>query len=99
MYESIISTRSLVLVCLLLLVLTAATIGFSFLNLGTLHTPVGLGIAALKAILILAFFMHVRASSGLTRLAIAVGILWFGILLFGVLDDVIARGWVPIPDR
>jgi cytochrome c oxidase subunit 4 len=98
MYESIFSTRTLILVGVALLVLTALTVGVSFLNLGALHTPVGLAIAGIKATLILMFFMHVRRSSGWVRLTIAVGLVWLGILILGTLDDVISRGWLP-PDR
>jgi cytochrome c oxidase subunit IV len=98
MYESIVSTRTLILVCIGLLVLTGVTIGVSYIELGPLHTPVGLGIAGVKAALILMYFMHLRGSSGLTRLTVAAGILWLGILLVGTLDDVISRGWL-VPDR
>ncbi len=98
MYESIFPTRTLILVGAALLGLTAVTIGVSYLDLGALHTPVGLGIAALKAALILMYFMHVRGSSGWVRLTIAVGVVWLGILILGTLDDVISRGWLP-PDR
>lgn len=98
-FESIVSTRTLVLVCATLLALTGVTVGVSFLDLGALRAPIGLAIAGVKATLILLYFMHVRHSSGLTRLVVAASILWLGILLAGTLDDVITRGWVPIPAR
>ena|SRR5258708_10855011 len=97
MSEPIISTRTLLIVCGALLLLTALTIGASFVNLGAFHTPVALGIAAAKAILILLYFMHLRYSSGLTRIVIVAGLLWLGILLAGTLDDVLTRGWLNVP--
>jgi len=97
MSEPIISARTLFLVGGGLLVLTATTIGASFLNLGPLHTPVALGIAALKAILILLYFMHLRYSSGITRIVLLVGLLWLGLLLFGTLQDVLTRSWLNVP--
>ncbi|HZQ07009.1 MAG TPA: cytochrome C oxidase subunit IV family protein [Anaerolineae bacterium] len=86
--------RTLFIVCGSLLVLTLFTIGASLLNLGIFHTPVALGIAAAKAILILLYFMHIRYSSGLTRIVIFVGLLWLALLIGGTMDDVLTRGWV-----
>jgi len=94
MYEKIIMPRTLFIVCGSLLVLTLFTIGASLLNLGIFHTPVALGIAAAKAILILLYFMHIRYSSGLTRIVIFVGLLWLALLIGGTMDDVLTRGWV-----
>ncbi len=86
-------------VCLALLVLTFATYEAAFMNLGPWHTIVALGIAAVKAILIALFFMHARYSTGITRVVIAGGLLWLGILIIGTLDDVLTRGWAGIPGK
>ncbi len=94
MYEKIIMPRTLFIVCGSLLVLTLLTIGASFLNLGVLQTPVALAIAAAKAMLILLYFMHIRYSSGLTRIVIFAGLLWLALLIGGTMDDVLTRGWV-----
>lgn len=82
-----------------LLVLTFATYEAAMLNLGPWHTLVALGIAAIKAILIVLFFMHARYSTGITRVVIGGGVLWLGILIAGTLDDVLTRGWPGIPGR
>ena len=94
MSEPIISTRTLFTVCGALLALTALTIGASYVNLGAFQTPVALGIAAVKAVLIALYFMQLRYSSGLTRLILVVGLLWLALLLMGTLDDVFTRGWI-----
>jgi cytochrome c oxidase subunit 4 len=94
MSEPIISTRTLFSVCGALIGLTLLTIGASYVNLGAFQTPVALGIAAAKAILIALYFMQLRYSSGLTRLIMVVGLLWLALLLAGTLDDVFTRGWI-----
>jgi cytochrome c oxidase subunit IV len=80
-----------------LLLLTLGTIGASFLSLGPFHIPVALGFAVAKAILVAWFFMHVRFGGNITRLAIVVGIVWFGIMLVGTMDDYLTRSWLGVP--
>lgn len=92
--EPIIPTRTLLFVCAVLLGLTALTVAAYFLDLGVFHTPVALGIAAVKAILILLYFMHLRYSSGMTRAILIVGLLWLGLLIAGTMDDALTRGWL-----
>jgi hypothetical protein len=33
------------------------------------------------------------------RLVAVVALLWLGILIVGTLDDVITRGWLPVPGK
>jgi cytochrome c oxidase subunit IV len=60
--------------------LTALTVGVARLDLGGANSVVALAIAAIKAALVLLFFMHVRGSSPLIRATIAVACLWLAIL-------------------
>jgi caa(3)-type oxidase subunit IV len=94
-----VSTRTYVAVFAVLLALTATTIGLAFVPLGRWSTPVALGIAATKALLIAAVFMHLRHGTVTSRLAAVAGLLWLSILLAGTLDDVITRGWLPVPGK
>jgi caa(3)-type oxidase subunit IV len=57
---------------------------------------VALGIAAVKAGLIVLFFMEAHYSPGLVAVA---ALLWFGLLLGGTLDDVVTRGWLAVPGK
>jgi cytochrome c oxidase subunit IV len=68
------------LACLLLL---AATMGVSQLELGALNPILNLAIAAAKAFLIVWFFMHVREGAPLVRLFAFAGLFWL-LLLFGL---------------
>ncbi len=99
MTEQITPIRTYVFIWIALLILTAATTGIAFVDLGAWNTVVALVIAAAKAILVALFFMNARFSQGMTRVAIAGGLLWLGLLLLGTMDDVISRGWLGIPGK
>lgn len=93
------SVRAYVLAALALLALTGLTIGVAFLPLGPWHTTVALGIAAAKASIIALVFMHLRHAPSTLRLTAVVGLIWLAIMLGGTLDDVLTRGWLPIPGK
>jgi len=75
-----------------LLLLLLATYGAAYLELGVLHTPVALGIAVVKALLIVYFFMHLRGSNRLIWLFAAAGFAWLLIMLVITMGDFVARG-------
>jgi len=80
-----------------LMALTAITVAVAFINLGRLNFPVALGIAILKATLVILFFMHVKYSSRLTKL-ICGGAFFFLAVLFGLtMSDYLSRGWFTAP--
>jgi caa(3)-type oxidase subunit IV len=99
MSSRIIPVRAYVIVWVALLGLTALTIGLAFVPLGVWNAPIALGIAATKVLLVVWFFMHLRTSASATRLAALAALLWLSILLFGTLDDVMTRGWLPVPGK
>ena len=80
-----------------LMALTAITVSVAFVPLGPLNFPVALGIAILKATLVILFFMHVKYSSRLTKLVCGVSF-FFLVILFGLtLTDYLSRGWFAAP--
>ena len=91
--EKIISEKTYFAVFIALLVLTLCTYETAKLDLGRWNTPVGLAIAAVKATLVILYFMHVRYSTALTRIVIVIGLSWFGILLMLTMNDYLTRGW------
>jgi cytochrome c oxidase subunit 4 len=96
MAEQVISSRTYVLVCAALILLTILTVGFSFAHVsGIWHIAVGLLIALVKASLVILFFMHALISPRLTWIVIAVAVFWLGILLVLTLTDYVSRGMVP----
>ncbi|MFY9938099.1 MAG: cytochrome C oxidase subunit IV family protein [Silvibacterium sp.] len=77
----------------LLLLFTATTVGASYLELGTFNAVVALGIAVIKAVLVILFFMHVKYSSRLTKLTVAAGFFTFVVLITMTMTDYISRAW------
>jgi cytochrome c oxidase subunit IV len=82
-----------------LLALTAVTTWAAFLDLGPFGNLVALGIATLKATLVVLFFMHVRYGTRLVPLAILAGLFWLVILIALSLTDYFSRGWLGVPGR
>ena len=77
-----------------LMVFTAITVGAAFLDLGPLNNVVMLGIAIVKATLVIMFFMHVKYSTRLIPL-VAAGGFFFLLILFGItMADYMTRGWL-----
>lgn len=80
-----------------LLVLTYLTVQAAFLDLGRMNTIIAMAIAALKATLVILYFMHVKYSSRLTRLVVVAALLWLAILLVVTMSDYLTRGWLQPP--
>jgi len=99
MNERTISRRTYALTYITLVVLTAATTAFSFVDLGPMNTILAVGFAVGKALLIVLFFMHLIASPNLTRVIAIGAIVWLLILMSLTLGDYITRGWVPVPGK
>ncbi len=95
------SKGSYVSIFLALMVLTAITVGAAYVNLGAFNATVALGIATLKATMVVLFFMHVKYSSRLTKLTVVSGFFFLSILLVLTFVDYGARAWVnpPVPLR
>jgi cytochrome c oxidase subunit 4 len=91
------TVRSYVGIFLTLMVLTAVTIAVAYVNLGEFNKVVALGIASFKATLVILYFMHVKYSSGLTKLVVVSGFFFLAILLGLTMVDYGSRGWLPMP--
>jgi cytochrome c oxidase subunit 4 len=76
-----------------LLIFTALTVGASYLELGVFNAVVALGIAVIKAVLVILFFMHVRYSSRLTMMTVAAGFFTFVVLITMTMTDYVSRAW------
>ncbi len=66
---------------LLLMLLLAATTASAFIPLGSFNLVVSLMIAATKALIVLLFFMELRASKALVRAFAAAGFFWLLIMI------------------
>jgi cytochrome c oxidase subunit IV len=80
-----------------LMVLTIITVAVAWVNLGSLNILVALGVAVIKASLVVLYFMHVKYSSKLTWMVVGAGVFWLFILLSITMADYLTRGWMPSP--
>jgi cytochrome c oxidase subunit 4 len=80
-----------------LLVMTGITVAVSTVDLGPLNTIVALGIACIKALLVILYFMHVRWGARLTWLVVAGGVFWLVIMIVLTMADIATRDWLGRP--
>lgn len=99
MIGHVVPTRTYYMIFAALMALTLITVAVAFIDLGAWSTPIALAIASTKAILIVLYFMHIRYTPGLTKIVLVAGLLWLAILILGILDDYMTRGWLPIPGK
>jgi cytochrome c oxidase subunit 4 len=78
-----------------LLGLTLLTFGVAFVDLGPWHVPAAIGIALVKAGLVVLFFMHLIHSPKLTWLAMGAGLFTLAIFFGLMLADYQTRSWLP----
>jgi cytochrome c oxidase subunit IV len=77
-----------------LIALTFLTVFVSFKNLGDMNIVVAVGIAIVKASLVVLYFMHVRYSDRMTWVVVIAGFGFLGILFVLTLTDYLTRFWL-----
>jgi cytochrome c oxidase subunit 4 len=77
----------------ILMLCTYLTVQIAFFDLGRLNTIAALGIAILKATLVILYFMHVKYSPRLTAAVVAGSVFWFAILIALTMTDYLTRAW------
>mgnify|MGYP001339721874 CR=1 FL=1 len=80
----------------LLILLTGVTVGVAYIDLGPFNLFVALGVAGLKATLVVLYFMHVKYSERLIGLFVVGGVFWLVIMLVFLLVDYMSRGWLEV---
>jgi len=85
------ATRPYYVIYAVLLLCTYLTWQIAYFDLGRLNTVAALAIAALKAVLVVWVFMHLRTSSRLTWLAASAGLMWLAILMALTAGDYLTR--------
>ncbi len=91
MHEYTAAPRIYFIIFAALMILTATTVGVSFIELGQLNLTVALAIAGTKALLVLLFFMHLIHSNRLTWIAIAGAVYFFAIMIVLTISDYATR--------
>lgn len=91
------SIKSQFVVFGILMVFTVMTVLAAYQDFGVINTPLALLIAAIKATVVVLYFMHLRWSTKLMALAAASSVLFLFILVGLVVGDYVAqlpvRGW------
>ncbi len=88
-----ISRKTYLFTFLGLLGLTLSTTLLGFVDMGPFNMIAAVGIAACKACLIAAFFMHALIEAKVIRVVLTGGVIWFLILISFTLSDYISRSW------
>ncbi len=78
-------------VAVALLTLLGLTLGLALVDLGPLNFPVAMAIAVTKAALVVIFFMHIRSSPRVTRIAALAGLFWLAFMFILTLSDFLTR--------
>ena len=89
--EHIVSPAIYLTIFATLMVGTAITVWAAYQNFGVFNIIIAVGIATVKATLVVLYFMHARYASKRTQLMIFSGIFWLAIMLFMTLSDYITR--------
>lgn len=80
-----------------LLLLLALSAGSALLPLGAFNEVADLGIAVIKALLVLAFFMRLRWDNPLLRIVASAGFAWLAVLIALALADQLTRTPLLVP--
>jgi cytochrome c oxidase subunit 4 len=98
MKEHIIPRKTYFVVWAILMSLMVLTAALSRVNLGDWSTVIALAIAAIKALLVLLFFMHLRYEDyKITAVVLFAGFFWLSILFVLSLTDYLTRGVTGTP--
>ena len=89
------SVRTYVTIWAILTVMTFVTYYVAQIELGAWNIVVALLIAFFKMMLVILFFMNVKAESPLTKLFAGAGFFWMILLLGQFFVDYISRDWMP----
>jgi cytochrome c oxidase subunit 4 len=94
--HSIPSVRTYVTVWAILTIMTFVTFYVAQIELGAWNIVIALLIAFFKMMLVVLFFMNVKAESPLTKLYAGAGFFWMVLLLGQTMLDYISRNWMPL---
>jgi cytochrome c oxidase subunit 4 len=89
--EHIVSPKIYVVIFLSLMVGTTLTVWAAYQNFGAFNIVIALGIASIKATLVVLFFMHAKYSPRRTQLVVICAVFWLAIMLALTLSDYSTR--------
>lgn len=87
----LVSVRTNTIVYAALLALIGVTVGAAYVDLGIFNRIAALGIACVKALLVLLVFMHVWWSSRGLKMSMIVMVVWLAVLAAITFSDYLTR--------
>ncbi len=99
MAEHVATRKFYVLIWVILMCLTALTAGMAKVDLGWANAPIAMVIAGTKATLVALFFMHMRWSDKVTRIAGIAALFWLAIMFLLVCADFFTRYGMVYPNQ
>jgi cytochrome c oxidase subunit 4 len=90
-HSHVVPYRTFIIVWFALLILTAITVAVAQVNLGAINVWVALGIATVKAGLVVAVFMHMQYEAPLFKLALLAALAILAIFIGFTFFDVLYR--------
>jgi len=97
MTAHIVPVKTYIWIVTTLLLLTLATTEVAKVDLGFLNPLAAMLIAAVKTLLVVLFFMHMKWSNYRSRVVAASGLLWLAAMILLTLSDYRTRSWLPGP--
>ncbi|HEV2296267.1 MAG TPA: cytochrome C oxidase subunit IV family protein [Tepidisphaeraceae bacterium] len=97
--EPHVPVRTYLMIFAALMILMLLTVAAAFLPhqaIGNWSIIIALGIATIKAVLVILYFMHVKYASPLVKIVVISGFVWFFIALGLTFTDYLTRGWLPV---
>ena len=76
---------------------TVLTVVTGHMDLGSVNLPLALTIASIKAILVIAFFMHMTEAPAANRIVFIVSVFFALLLIVGVFGDLLTRNAMSLP--
>ena len=87
--------RTYYIVFAALMLLLVITVGATYIPWGSrISIVIAMAVAITKAVLVVLYFMHVKGSSGLTKVFVVAGLAWLSILMLMTLIEYHTRPWL-----
>jgi cytochrome c oxidase subunit 4 len=83
----VVPPKVLVGIWAILIVMTIATVAVTRFDFGDLNLWIAMGIATLKASLVLLYFMHLRYDQPINAIVFIFALFFVGLFIGGILDD------------
>jgi cytochrome c oxidase subunit 4 len=96
-HHHIVMPATYVKIIVVLMVLLIVTVLAANVEMGIFNIPIALGIAILKAVLIMMYFMHLKFSSKLVWIFAGAAFVFVGIMFGLTLSDYFTRDWLVNP--